>query len=404
MTEVFCALVLHWHYPFNFPIFNPGAFAYDLLSFQGQFRHFHQADFFTSEGAAGFGYPATAALPYWIFYSFGRFTAVAFYGFSLLVVAISGWLLGRAWVRRGVPARTTAFYLTACIFLSYPFWFQFKDGNMEIVLFALTILGVWMFVRGQGWASATIFGIATAMKIFPFVYLGLFVARKQYGKAAFALLVAVLANFVSTWAVCPLISYSSHRVGAGLHSFRDGIMVVRLFPEGRFDHSLFGLIKALFPTLPGPAIVAHWLNAYLLVAAVTGILLFFLRIRKLPLVNQVLCLTVASILLPPFSLDYTLMHLYISWAMLTLLILDKKDARIPGLALIVGCLVLLCAPLSEFIFKGGTFEGQIKSVVLLVLWYAALRYPLAEGAQMEESLPGRFMEPVRLQAQDGFAR
>ena len=53
--------------------------------------------------------------------------------------------------------------------------------------------------------------------------------------------------------------------------------------------------------------------------AVSGVILWFWRIRKPPILNQVTALSVASVLLPPLSHDYTLMHLYAPWVMLVML-------------------------------------------------------------------------------------
>jgi len=402
-TEVFCYLVLHLHFPFNFPIFNPGAFVYDLVSFKGQFQHFHKLDFFQSAGQMAFIYPAPAALPYWFFYLFGRLTTVAFFVFSMLVVVISGAMLGRKWIALGVSARTAVLYLVACFFLSYPFWFELKDGNMEIVLLALTIAAVWAFLSGRIWLAAACIGFAMAMKIYPFVFLGLLVAKKQYRQCVFAVILAAAVNLFSLWAVCPSIAYSAHQIAAGIASFRTYAFLRRLFPEIGYDHSLFALLKAILPHLPSAEVLSKWLNVYLGIVAVAGCALYFLRIRKLPAANQVICLTVACILLPPFSLDYTLMHLYVPWSMVTLVVLRVGEQRIRGLRLILVCFVLLCAPLSEFIFRGRTIEGQIKAVVLLVLFYAATRYPLPEEMPAVERGAG-FKGPVRLQGRDEFAR
>ncbi len=412
--EVFSYLVLHLHFPFNFPIFNPGAFAYDLLAYTGRFQYFHKLSFFEYAGQVPFMYPAPIALLYWFFYLFGRLTTLAFLVFSLLLVAISGGMLGRRWIEFGVSRRTALLYLTACFFLSYPFWFELKDGNMEIVLLGLTIGAVWAFLDGRTWLAAACIGFAMALKIYPFVFLGLLVAKKQYRQCVFAVILAAAVNLFSLWAVCPSIAYSAHQIAAGIEHFREYAFLHRLFPEIGYDHSLFALLKTLLPHLPSAEVLSKWLNVYLGIVAVAGCALYFLRIRKLPVVNQVICLTVACIVLPPVSLDYTLMHLYVPWAMVSLVVLRAGERRIRGLQLILVCFVLLCAPLSEFIFRGRTIEGQIKAIVLLVLFYAATRYPLPEEMPAvergtgfpDEALGGEAeagsMGPIRLR--DGFAR
>jgi len=127
--------------------------------------------------------------------------------------------------------------------------------------------------------------------------------------------------------------------------------------------------------------MGHILTFYLAVAALTGLTLYFVRIRHLPIINQVLCLCVAAILLPPVSYDYTLMNLYIPWAMLVLFAQDQDRAKrsVPGLMAAFICLAFLVSPETEFIFRGQGFAGQVKAGALVLLMYIALKYPFAEA-------------------------
>ena len=147
-----------------------------------------------------------------------------------------------------------------------------------------------------------------------------------------------------------------------------------------WDHSLFALYKRLTPHLPPPETLSPWLTAYLVAAALAGTALYFLRIRHLPVINQVLCLCVASILLPPVSVEYTLMHLYVPWALMVFLVLDGARAGnppIPGVSAAFVCFAILMSPLSEFIHHAIHYQGQIKCVVLVILMIIALRYPFS---------------------------
>jgi len=74
-----------------------------------------------------------------------------------------------------------------------------------------------------------------------------------------------------------------------------------------------------------------WLYGYMAVARRSRFNLYFWRIRTLPRTNQILALTVASIMLPPVSGDYTLIHLYIPWGALVLCYnLVEKRAKSAG--------------------------------------------------------------------------
>ena len=128
--------------------------------------------------------------------------------------------------------------------------------------------------------------------------------------------------------------------------------------------------------------LSHHLTVYLVIVSICGVCLYFLKIRKLPIIaNQVLCLSVASILLPPLSFDYTLIHLYIAWGMLALFAQKQwmKERETVGLTSAFICLAILMSPESELILNGIRFGGQIKAVTLGGLMYIGLRYPFIEG-------------------------
>ena len=119
-----------------------------------------------------------------------------------------------------------------------------------------------------------------------------------------------------------------------------------------------------------------------------GLLVYLLRIRHLPAINQVLCLTIACVLLPPTSFDYTLLHLYTPWALCVLFAVDTYRARrlrIPGLAAVFVCFAILFAQLGEFVLHGDRLGGQIRATVLLVLFLVALRYPLQTASQPSDT-------------------
>ncbi len=95
----------------------------------------------------------------------------------------------------------------------------------------------------------------------------------------------------------------------------------------------------------------------------------------MPVINQVICLCVASIILPPVSYDYTLVNLYIPWAMLVCFALDKQTLKTAGLTIAFVCFAIATSIQTEFIYHGRSVEGQIKAIALCVLMVAALRYP-----------------------------
>jgi len=378
VTEVVCRLVFHLHYPFDFPIMNPGSVTADLLALQYRFAHVHSKLFFDVPSNIDFIYPAPVAIPYSIFLLKVRLARLLFYSFAVGGVVVAAAPLGRSMIRRGVRAADARIFLALSFLCSIPFWFELKQGNMEIVVFFLIAAAITAFLHGRDWTAAALLGVAGSMKLFPFLLLGLFFSHKKYLKIAFSLAVGVLLTLASLWLIYPRILYTRARLNANFAGFQKMYLLHFLFPEEQaFDHSAWSFIKRFLPHTWSAGQVAPVLQAYLAVAAVAGIVLYFGRIRKLPVVNQVLCLIVASILFTPVSFDYTLIQLYTPWALFVLLTIDcaRSGRDLPGLRVALACLLFLCAPISELIVHGATIQAPIKTLLLVALLVIGLRYP-----------------------------
>jgi hypothetical protein len=386
-TEAFARLALHLTGEYSYPLKTRSQTDWDFTLFAQQFEYFHRPEFFHIRE---FPYPAPVAIPYAIFFSYHAHPLRLFLGFILASFVIAGLLLALALHRRGVSTIKASLFVTVSLLLAFPLWFELKQGNIEIVVWVLVSAGVWAFCKSRGYAAAACFGIAGSMKIFPFVYLGLLLSQRKYREIVFGGLTAASSTLVSLWLVGPNILQTWRQIDAGIAYFRINYMLHLNSEEIGFDHSLFGFYKRFAHHLPQPAQLSHIANIYLAIAAVCGFALYFLKIRRLPLINQVLCLAIASILLPPISFDYTLMHLYAPWAMLVLFAQDNWSAqqKIRGLSATFICLAILFSPQSEFIHHTLRFGGQIKAIVLVVLMYLSLKYPFGiEGTPTAVALP-----------------
>ena len=105
------------------------------------------------------------------------------------------------------------------------------------------------------------------------------------------------------------------------------------------------------------------------------------KLWKLPILNQIFGLTVLTVLVPPYNYDYTLIAIYIPWAIL-LVALSKKGPSLSGSAV---CLIMLaCAVVftSQYYLLFGTeddpigFGGQIKCVALVAILLVSVCVPL----------------------------
>jgi len=377
LSELFCRFVLRLGYPYRSPLL----FEYypDLVGLRTRFTYLHTLRFFTDTNQPPCMYPAPVVAAYSFFYLFKPFDLVALISFAVVSFLVAAFFFGRALIRRGLATRSTVLLISIVCLTAYPLWFECKQANMEICVWVVLSLGVLFFLRGYGYTAGVLFGIAGAMKIFPFAYLGLLLARRQYRQALFAFVAAVAVTLPSLWLVYPHILESWRLTSENVAHYRPLIML-HVFPQSSFDHSLFGLIKATLHPLPPPEVLNLVLTFCLAICALGGLLLYILRIRHLPVINQVLCLCVASILFPPTSFDYTLLQLYVPWALLVFFAIQPQNysRNIVGLKLAFVCFAILFVPETEFIFKGHnpySFGGQIKALVLVVLFIAGLRYP-----------------------------
>ena len=120
------------------------------------------------------------------------------------------------------------------------------------------------------------------------------------------------------------------------------------------------------------------------------LVIYFLRIRRLPLSNQLVILVVSFVLLPPTSYDYTLAHLYTCWAVIVVLV--AKQTRIhPATKTLVAVLVLfagLMTPSNIFSWRFTDNNGLFKCLLLIALLVISIVSPFeGESERFDEVKP-----------------
>jgi hypothetical protein len=148
-----------------------------------------------------------------------------------------------------------------------------------------------------------------------------------------------------------------------------------------YDHSSFGLIKLV--TLPWHPDLTPLLRPYTWLVAIICVALYFGRIWRLPLANQILVLSVLAVSIPPVSYDYTLLELYGSLAILCVIALSVSDERQLALVPYFMLYALILTPENYIIIHGIVFGAQFRALCLLALLILALRKPLP----VESGLP-----------------
>jgi hypothetical protein len=111
--------------------------------------------------------------------------------------------------------------------------------------------------------------------------------------------------------------------------------------------------------------------------AVSGIAIYLLRLRRLPMLNQAVGLIVASVVVTPFSSDYTLVHQLLPFGLPCFYAVDtwRRGLVISGLNTSFGWLTIVMG--YEALFNTYLpFHGMVGSLVLVMLGIILLRYAI----------------------------
>lgn len=373
----YARFVRHLGWPYKSPFLDV-PFAGDLHPFDPQLPFLHSSAFLSPGWRSAFPYPAPLVIPYAILFHLPHEDA-CFIGFTLLFACAAAFLLFRAlWRHTAYTRKQCAIFVAGLLVTSYPLAFDIRQGNVEFVVVLFVFAGIWAFVRGKDHPAAALLGIAASMKLFPLLYLGLFLSRRRFPAILTGIGAAGVATLTGLFILDPSLASAWYGLQRGGHVIEGDLLGIWQ-PIG-YDHSLFGAVKLFYRHF-----VSHTnsqssdlLHVYLAVVGLAGLAIYFLRIRRLPWINQITCLTVCSILLPPLSYDYTLLHLYVPIALLALYTGVQGKRPPHRLLLIMSFLAILTASQAWLILHGQLRAGQFKALVLLALLYALLREPLAE--------------------------
>lgn len=408
-TEACCRWWLHWGGIYTFPV--PTAryskneatvwFA-DFHSFFDKFHYFHSRAFYTESAVLPYPAPAVAAYkPFLIPLPtphHGTWALARYEGSMILLSFVLLFFWHRALLRRGMTPKAATLLATGTYFCSFPFFLDVFQGNIEWIVWGLLSMGIWAICTARFRTAAILIGIAGSMKIFPIIFIGLFLPIRRGRDAVLTLATAALSTLAGLWLVCPDIEYSGRQTVLALTTFGHQYVQGVRPQEVGFDHSLYALVKLLLTAFFGAQSPKAGPIFYLLVVAAGGVLLFLLRIRHLPLTNQVLCLSIAAILLPPLSYDYTLLHLYAGLILLSFVAIHRDQmseieikgfSQRPSFGLWAAFLLLafLLSSQSELIWYGNRYAGQVKALALLTLGYVSLRCPFVLPGLPQVSVP-----------------
>jgi len=361
--------------PYSFAYYYvPGSMFSDFLPFLDKFRAWGTPAFFDNTIHGYFMYPAPLVHVFRFFLGIPH--QRTYFILTLLTVSVSLTLaFMQALRKQRLATMPSVLFAGSAALLSYPLIFEIQRCNIEFLVWFTSAIGVWCFFTGRTTPSAVFIGLAASLKLYPFIFLGLFLPRRKYG--GFLLGIAIIvAVTLSLYGIGPTIAAAARWNGEQMVAFSKyyagGVM------DLGYDHSFFGLVKVV--TLHWHPNYFAWARPYTIAVAVLCVALYFLRMWRLPLPNQILALSILSVTIAPVSYDYTLLNLYPAFAMLTVLALQeqRRASRVPHLTAYMVLFALLFTPQSYIVFHAVRHGAQLRTICLIAMLVLALATPMPE--------------------------
>ena len=341
-----------------------------------------------------FTYPAPLAIAYWFLLKPPHAVQV-YLALSILALVTWAWYFSGQLAVRGLPRGRTFALLIVFLAASWPVRFLLETGNLETLVACILGVGVLAAMKGRWRLAATLIGLAGSMKLYPLALLGVVLSQRRYREFAWGLGVAGLATLASLAVLGPSVLEAQRHIDEGLLFVKQQYIFAPV-PAGLwFSHSLFNLVKIgvvvpdrMWHPLPSgepgqllrivrqTTLMQSALYVYTPLVTVAALVLYFRRIRNLPLLNQVLALTICAVLLPPYSLDYTLVQLLVPFGLLCVFATDAwlRGHQPPRMAMCFACFAVIFTTGAYFDLNYG-LEAQVRTLALLVLLAAVLRTP-----------------------------
>lgn len=348
----------------------------DLFEYLPTFRYLHTAAFFHPPDAPAVAYPPLGVVLYRLCYLTPH--PLAFYfAVAGLWVAAGVWIVRNAMLRRGVSASTALLFPLSIALLSFPIPALIQRGNIELFLWIFATLGVAAWARGHNRAAAILWGLAAATKLYPILFLALFLPRRKYGSLALGVATFIAVSWLAMLWIGPSVSLAFHGSLHNVFGFQGTRGTEFNLHELSANHSLFHFTKivAIAFSMSSGQLTPY----YYALGAVVFALMYFRRIVHLPEENQVLAVTAFMVMLPPVAYFYTLTQLFAPCALLALAALDaaRRNETLPALE---GTFRLFLPLFANFVLltypRVFVYGGLIQAVLLLVLFARSAGQPL----------------------------
>lgn len=270
---------------------------------------------------------------------------------------------------------------------SYPLWFVLDRGNSEGLVFIFLCFFVYLYARKKYLLSCLPLAMAGGMKLYPLVFLTLFLSEKKYKEFFCGLFLTAVSLLVPLLAMKEPLPVSISGFLKGIKDFNllytnDHLGVFDIL----FNHSFFCVFKAIN--------ILYWFVAdynfftrfysYAIIGvfvALAGYIIFYEKFlwRKITL----LCLAMISF--PPVSFDYTLINMYIPF----LFFLATKEKSYSLSRLFSFLFALLLIPKNYFMIDGKISLATFLNPSIMIIMVAFILYDGMRNKRVEEKGCGR---------------
>ena len=351
----------------------------DINCYWTRFQTLHSIAFFQFPAQA-WTYPAPAAMIYRFIYSLSTYGTLreVYLWLGIALLAIAAACFGIALQREGLVRKKAVLFSLLVSVLSWPIYFSFERGNIESYLWLMLACALALYIKGHWRLAAVAIGFVAAFKIYPILFLGLFLPARQYRAMAEALVSAGLTTLVGLRFLNKHLRLAAQFTNDGINYFVHNVSARYLADVAGYDHSLWAILK--LPLHAQPARIEHLLHAYTPLAGLAALIFYFTVLWKAPRFNQLLAICILMVILPPTSFDYTLQALYIPFAWLCIITVraHRLGHTLPGANAYFIAFALVFGPLVFIRTRIFTFDGQAKAFILLAFLYVLARFPIPD--------------------------
>jgi hypothetical protein len=348
----------------------------DLLVFLPGFQEAHAAGLLRSSAFSAAAYPPLASVLYALIYAFGH-PVVLYLGIFALWLGIAIDAVRRRLIEHGINRRTALLFPLTLAAVSFPIEGLIQRGNIELFVWIFTALGLWAFLRERDETAAVLWGLAAATKLYPIILFGLLAAKLRFRAIVLGLATFITASVLSMAYLGPSIRIALHRSLGNVFGYQNVRTSEWSVHEFAANHSAFVPVRFLASIASGAG--ANLTNLYYVFGGLL-FLLFFIKVRKMPVANQLLVVTTFMVMLPPVSYFYTLVHLYVPFLMLVFLAIraERAGLHIAGLRGTILLFVPIFASFTIFTYpKAFLFGGLIQAFLLVSLLIGAIQFPFS---------------------------